>query len=188
MLSANAASITATNLSPVGGLDFTAFVGTDGLELATGVVSLGTFSSDPADVASVLSTFSQIGPSFTFNTINFSSTVNTTNPLVLGDAFVNSTVYAVVGDGTTLANSTALAVWKATSNAAGNVYTADNPVGGPDLVTVLDSKGDLVIGTRLPSFTTAAGNQAAYQLEAVPEPSALLLSAFGALAVLRRKR
>lgn len=191
LASSNAASISVVNL--VGGgpdpLFFTTFVDVDGTSrLDIGIFALGTFIVEPPTAADILGNFSQAG-TFTFGTANFSDTV-VTDPLTAGDGFVGSTVYAVVGNGTTLANSTGLAVWKATSNDAGNTFTADNPVGGPDLVTILDTKGDLIVGSLLPTYDAGfgIGQRPAFQLAAIPEPSTLLLSALGILALLRRKR
>ena len=187
----HAATITVTNSS---GPSFTSILNIGGASaLTSGVVVLGTFTVEPVSVANILGgNFTQAGNSVGFFGAGapgfFTGAINT-GTLTAGDAFVGKTVYAVFGNGTTLANSTGLAVWKATSNAAGNTFTADNPVGGPDTVTVLDTRGQLIVGVVNPAFfTTGFGTAPAFQLVAVPEPSSLLLGALGLLALLRRKR
>jgi PEP-CTERM motif len=193
-LNAIAASISIGNLS---GAEFTAILPQSGLTpVSSGIVALGTFSTEPTTAADILGSFSQLGNGVGFFGAAapgyFAGSVNgaITDPGV----FVGKTVYAVFGNGATIATSTELAVWKAVTNAEGNTFTADNPVGGPNSVLTFASRGTLLVGTIVPLYNSGQAGfaaQPAFRLASVvpiPEPSALLLSALGALALLRRKR
>lgn len=169
-------------------------INSGGVALTTGIVVVGTFTAEPTAPSDVLgATFVRAGSgSLGFlGSGYFQGTINTPT-LTAGDAFVGNSVYVVLGNGTTLLNSTEFAVWKAITNSAGNLFTADNPTGGPSSVTVFNSVGNVLVGSKVPSFNSGGtGLLPAIQLAplaAIPEPSALLLSALGALALLRRKR
>lgn len=195
-IASSAATITVTNFSD--GV-LTPFLGHASLNtLSSGIAVIGTFPTEPTSVTDVLGSFVQAGDTSDPTTSQvgvmtpgfFNGSIQT-GALIANDGLVGNQVYVVVGDGTTLANSTGLAVWKATSNGPSgtdNTFTADNPVGGPDTVTVLDSKGSLIIGTRVAAFDAGQGDAPAFQLAAIPEPSTVLLSALGVLALLRRRR
>ena len=155
----------------------------------SGIVLLGTFASEPSSVSDVLGLgFTATDGSLSFTNGYFDGTINT-QALTSGDAFVGKSVYVVIGNGTTLANSTLIGAWKAVSNTAGNTFTADNPVGGPDTITVYASSGSVLVGTQLSSYNNSQNIGPAFQLAAVPEPSAILLTALGVFGLLlRRKR
>jgi hypothetical protein len=107
--------------------------------------------------------------------------------------FIGSTLYTFIGNGADLATSTAFALY-----AHANTLDADpvlpTPENTPDLLL---TGGSLLIGTPTTFSSTDANlgtnntTVSAIQLEAIapiPEPSSALLGAFGALALLRRRR
>ncbi len=167
--------------------------------LTSGVIAIGTFATEPVSISNVLSSFNQAGGAS--QTIGFfgasapgyfQGSINT-GTLGVGDGFVGNNLYVVIGNGTTLAESNQLLVWKAITNPDGNVFTADSPTGGPANVQVLSSTGTLLFGTVQSNFDPdGAGTeytaQNAFRLAAIPEPSTSLLAAFGVIALLRRRR
>jgi len=186
---AGAASVSLTNANfPT----FSAFLSSAGVPIS-GVVTIGTYSSEPTSALNVLNGYTSLG-SLGFGTANggvldgyAQGAVNVSLPL--GSAAVGQQVYIVVGNAATLAASTEFLVWKPTSNSAGNTFTADNPVGGPDSVLILGSTGTTVVGNfGFVADIAGSGSQGHFRLAAVPEPSAMLLGAVGALGLLRRRR
>jgi len=184
LLSANAATISVTNLD---GSNFSGIVNSSGAVVTSGVVAIGTFNLEPTSAGGVLGSFIQAGNTLSLGPNSFFQGNVNTGTLVSGDSFVGKNVYVVIGNGVTLANSTEILVWKATANTAGNLFVADNPVGGPDTLTVVANKGTLSVGNSS-TFDFGGGAQLVFQLVAVPEPSVALLGALGGLALLRRRR
>lgn len=183
----NAASISISNYD---GVSTFSLVGDSNSTLLTsGVVVVGAYASEPASVAEVLNTFTAFG------SIGFFGagapgffTGGVSGPLVNADAFVGNNVYVVIGNGVDLNSSTEFAVWKAETNPAGNVFTADNPIGGPSEVVVLTGTGSLLVGSVVNFDVPNFGNQPGIGLAAIPEPSAILLGALGMVGLLRRRR
>jgi MYXO-CTERM domain-containing protein len=154
----------------------------------SGVVAIGFYTTEPTSAANFLSGFTQLG-ALQFGTAfgglldgyisgDIIAAINT------GNAAIGKTVYLVGGNAGTLAESTQAFVWKATNNSAGNTFTVDAPVGGPDSVQLLSTTGSIVnsIGS------ASEGSIKMAVVSVVPEPSAALLAAFGALGLLRRRR
>ena len=184
---ANAASISLSNYSTTNSI-FQPILDESQSVVSTGILLIGTFASDPTTAEDVLGTgFTPTDGSISFSNGYFLDTINT-QTLTDGDAFVGNPVYVVIGNGTTLANSTLIGVWKATSNSAGNTFTADDPTGGPDTISVFAEAGSVLIGNQLTAHDNSQNIAPAFQLVAVPEPSAMLLSVVGALVLMRRRR
>ena len=107
--------------------------------------------------------------------------------------FFGETLYAVFGNGSTLLDSTEIAVFKSTlifpdDSSASLDADLSLKFGG-----VTQSSGSFIVGntggTTSPSNgTTTASVPAVNMVQVVPEPSTILLTAFGALALLRRRR
>jgi hypothetical protein len=186
---ASAASHSITNLSNP---TFTAILDTSGTAITSGVVVLGSYTSEPVSANNILTNFIQAGtgsigffgsgaPGY------FTGNINSNN-LGVGEPLVGMTVYALIGNGATIATSTQVAVWKSITNPSGNIFVADNPTGGPSDVAVFASTGSLIIGNVQANFDGGLGPQNAFRLEAIPEPSTLLLASLGVLGLLRRRR
>lgn len=179
---ANAATITLTNFD---GANYGGVVGSGDAILTSGFAAVGTFSSDPADIADVGS-FVQFGNSLGIGANSFiAGDIN--GALTAGGDFVGNSVYVVLGNGTNIGDSTEFLVWKATANPAGNVFTEDAPIGGPDTVSLQIANGTILVGgTGTADF--GLGSQQAFKLAAVPEPSVILLGGLGLLGLVRRRR
>lgn len=172
----------------------------DGSLLSGGIVALGYFaggapSSSIADIATTISSFtlqasSPVGGNSEDLGGSFAGYVQAAS--VVGPAINNGSpllglpMYVFVGNGATLATSTAYALARvafiASDEPLAQTYVA-NPAGAVVL-------GD--IGS-LSSFTgSVTGGSATYSTlrlaVPVPEPSAALLGAIGALGLLRRRR
>lgn len=180
---ASAATISITNFS--GGV-FSGVLGTNNA-LTSGNVFLGYYSgAEPSSSLNVASGFNQVGNTLAFTGGFVSGDISAA--LNVGNAAIGQQVYLIIGNGASIAASSQVLVWKPTSNPAGNTFVADNPVGGPDLIQFLTTRGTVVVGTTL-TADVGAGSQSNFKLVAVvPEPSTALLGAVGALALLRRRR
>ncbi|MES2658239.1 MAG: hypothetical protein V4689_06455 [Verrucomicrobiota bacterium] len=103
--------------------------------------------------------------------------------------FVGKQAFILVGNGATLALSTAIAVFD-----AGVTFAAPNALGAGSQTLTANTIGQVVFGTvrtvtTQPSgtFNTPQGVALSTGI-AIPEPSAALLGAIGALGLLRRRR
>ena len=102
--------------------------------------------------------------------------------------FESAQAYFLVGNNATLANSSLIAVYRT----PGQVYTP--PVAGVAVVAINGTTaGNWVYGTQTavtvqPVTLSGAAFTTGIQLTSVPEPSAALLGALGALGLLRRRR
>ncbi len=179
---ASGASISVTNYD---GLSTFALVGSStSMLVTTGTITVGTYTAEPVGIVDYLTNFTAFGSPIAF----FGSgapgyfTGGVTETITPASFFDGKTVYVV------LESDGEVAVWKAVSNAAGNTFTADNPIGGPTDLTVLTTTGSLLFGSvenfEVPGF----GQQPGIKLAVVPEPSAALLVGLGALGLLRRRR
>ncbi len=191
---ATAATHSLTNLSSP---TFTAILDSSGTAITSGVVVLGSYTSEPVSASNILTNFIQAGTTSIgfFGPTGpgyFTGSINSDN-LGVGAPLVGMTVYALIGNGATIASSTQVAVWRSTSNPSGNTFVADNPTGGPDSVAIFGSTGILIIGTVQANFDPDGAGptfsaQDAFRLTAIPEPSTILLSSLGVFALLRRRR
>ena len=167
-----------------------------GTSAGPGVVATGIFSTD----ALAASTSSQLIAAFTnfgSTTVPFSAVGTNGNRgvfslgtagTVAGSTFAGKNIYIFAGNATTLASSTQFFVFKTNSlfaaaddNSPTSVEYIFNPASGTVLfgTAVADMKTTSGDSTVTPGFQMAT---------AVPEPSAVLLGAIGALGLLRRRR
>lgn len=174
-----------------------AFTGASGgTSAGPGTVAVGIFSTD---ALSGVSSASQLLSLFT----NFGGVTNTfaaagatgnrgvfslsTSLQVEGSQFVNKNMYFLAGNGTTLANSTEFLVFK--SNTLFTIADDSSPTAVG--VTFRPDQGTVLLGSILADVKTASTDASVtqgWQMAPVPEPSALLLGALGALGLLRRRR
>jgi len=166
----------------------------------SGIVAFGVFSSltdsqitglGMNNFFTLSSAFVQFGASGAFNTAGPTGSKGVfsrnTSGTVAGSAFSNKNIYAFVGNGTTFANSTELLVLKSAS-----LFTdAQDAIPTAQVVTLSSGTTTLLFGRNLADVrttTTDASVTAGWGTAGAPEPSTALLSAIGALGLLRRRR
>jgi hypothetical protein len=101
-----------------------------------------------------------------------------------GDALIGSALYSFIGNSATLGASNELALLD-----LGKSLAADSPTNVT--YSVLPTGISPLIGTQGSYVGDAGAGQGSYltlKLAAIPEPSTMLLGAFGALGLLRRRR
>jgi hypothetical protein len=188
-----------------GGPSDRVILGTDGSLLALGYAGIGTFetltdlqveaAATPLLIATIVGDFEAIesddfvtGNNDNYGVAapgNFVISLDPVNPAPL----IGKTLYNFIGNGSTLANSTAFVLFK-----LNHTISADPaPPGLPTAYSLGMNNGTLLFGLS-ETFTNYSNddlsisptNIAAFKL--VPEPSAALLGALGALGLLRRRR
>jgi hypothetical protein len=166
-----------------------------GTSAGPGVVGFGIFSTDNLSALSstqLVAAFTGFGSTVAFNvagtTGNRSVYSSAQSQAVLNSPFAGKAVYLFAGNGTTYGNSTEFLITKAASltfNASDdNVPTPNSYVITPDNSSVLFGKVVNDVKTSSSDISVTAG----WQMEPVPEPSAALLGALGAMVLLRRRR
>lgn len=151
--------------------------------------TLPNFATDSA--ATIISDFSAIVPNTISNT-SFTGvfTGNVTSSLgAYPTNFSGAAAYMLVGNNSTIANSTAIAVY----SLPGQVFTPT--VGGVANVSINGTvAGNWLYGIQVPVSTQTTVPSSAYTTGieltsiSVPEPSTALLGALGVLGLLRRRR
>ena len=195
---ANAYTVAFTN---IGAADPTAvpILDNTGAPIASGAgfVSAGTFSAAPASVADV-QTFTAFGAGNTAFANDFSApgffNAARTAPIPEGTATapVGEDLYVVIGNGSSLADSSQFAVFN-----PGLVFGTENSVGAGGLDAFLNSdtltEDSLVFGTIVTDIDTGLGVTFTEGIQlsdgtVVPEPSTSLLAALAGLALTARRR
>ncbi len=141
------------------------------------------------NTAPVQGTFAAPGPGATSNrgTFNFNAAARDLQPGGTGEDFATKNMYVFVGSGTTFAGSSEFLVLKTN-------FTFDAGESGPTafVKTMTSANSSVLFGTTTTNvFTTGADasqNAGFRTAPVVPEPSAALLGALGALGLLRRRR
>jgi hypothetical protein len=201
MVGSQASTITFGN---VAGATTHAFTDASGGNLPNGggFAALGTFgigddaisgANASGDFGAVKAGFTQFGNSLTIGFANrdgfLQGLVN--GAIAGGDSFAGNSVYAVVGNGSSLDNSSDLLVFKSASTFLADPAPTDNVIVNP-------ANGSLLLGGV--GSTNVAGNDfSSYQLAGagagggvdpvIPEPSSTLLGLIGlGFVALRRKR
>lgn len=211
--SANGATVNAANLS--GGVAGSRILVDSGnTTLTSGYGAIGYFSNfsttldfEGASGADLENDFNILGSSISsFEDSSFGPTisgifsVSGSGPSTTGGAgnnFIGQQAYLVIGNGASLATSTEAFIFATGVNFAadpstpvsidlsGDPFTTDgSPSTGSIMLGGGNGVGNVFLGTNDLGEVTNALQTAVL----VPEPSTLLLSAFGALALLRRKR
>ena len=167
-----------------------------------GVISWGYFNISDAQITGAASastlvnafqnwntagtgTFAAPGPGGNRGTFNFNAAAADLQTGGAGAAFQNKNMYVFVGSGATFATSGEFLVLKTT-------FTFDAAESGPTafLKTITTSNATPLFGSAVANVftTTTDASQTPGWQTAVPEPSAALLGAIGALGLLRRRR
>lgn len=170
-----------------------------------GVVAFGYFSITDAQITGAASAatlasafnnwntagtniFASPGPAGNRGTFTFNAAARDLTTAT-GDTFAGKNMYAFVGNGTTFATSSEMLVLKTT-------FTFDAAEFGPTAIakTITVGNSSILYGNSVANvFTTTADTSTTpgFQTKtfgAVPEPSAALLGAIGALGLFRRRR
>jgi len=182
IISSHAATITMDTASFVSDSEST------NIPKGSGVVSIGTYNAFPVLGASP--TNSEVTDSY------FELSLETFDSPLVSDGFFrfdldvpisnffnNKDIFVVLGNGTTVQDSTDLLVWQPTSNADGNVFIEDNPIGGPGSIVLNNDNGNVLLG----SFDSGANTFRMASLATVPEPSSIALSGLALLALAGRR-
>ena len=169
--------------------------------LSGGIVAMGYFpadyviSSDLGDIGLTISNFTSVASALAGSpsaSLEGSFAGYVEGPTVDGaaltgaNALIGRALYVFVGNGPTLETSTEFALKQIAVLAADepleNDYLA-NPIGGatPIIGSFDTFTGDVLSNGGTVTYTTL-------KLEAIPEPSTVLLGAIGALGLLRRRR
>ena len=195
----NGASATASGIRTIEGLTFRGETtagaelgGTNGgLSAGPGTIAFGIFTTTIDQSTTDFSTFVPFGNILTFaaggafgNRSVFSLPQNVT---VAGSQFAGQNIILFAGNGTTFANSDQGLV--VDTGIAFNSVSDGSPT--PTTFTVRPSNSTVLFGSVVPNvFTTNTDTSVTegWQMAPIPEPSAALLGALGALGLLRRRR
>jgi hypothetical protein len=197
--SSNAATYVVSNV--VGGPGDALFANTDNSLLNGGIVTMGYFAAG----YSVSSTLSEENfQSLLANYTTVASAITGSNSETLGGSFagyvegpqvdggvitggnplIGRTLYAFIGDASTLAASTSIAIF------AINSIADDVPF---NYTYQADPTGKEIVIGQAGTYTGPAGGDSGNfttirLVQVIPEPSTMLLGAIGALGLLRRRR
>lgn len=165
-----------------------------------GTVGFGIFTISDSDISGatsggvLTSAFVGFGTSSTgtFTAPGLSANAGTfsrnSTGVVTGSPFANSLVYLLVGNGTTYANSTQFGVFKTTFS----YLAADDAVPTPIVYTVTSANTSVLFGSTTADVRTTGADSSPTPgfrtATPIPEPSAAILGAVGALGLLRRRR
>jgi hypothetical protein len=175
--------------------------------LSFGFASSGVFSLNDTDVTTFASAQDintlipafngfigsdnfQTGVDFLFGTGNISGAYAFQSPSFDPTSFIGQTLYTFIGNGTDLMSSTEFALYRHSTTLSADLA----PPAPESTYDLLLDGGDLLIGTATTVQSTDANlgtndiTVNAVQLAVIPEPSTLLITSLGALALLRRKR
>lgn len=192
---ARAVVVSISSFEGTGDYGITNSAGTTLVPTGTGFIAVGYFASiadgniGTSTISSLNSDFQMFGSANTFNFDGVYSLSNDGGRVgPSGNAgFVNKFIYTVVGNGASLLASTNFLIYKHATQ-----FTTDegNPL-PTDVNAHLGDAGDanFLVGTIDGTIDVGGGNFfTRVKLEAVPEPSSLILASLGVLALLRRKR
>lgn len=176
-------------------------VDTDNTPLDGGIVTIGWFTSGSpnTNISNISSTISDFNIAASIAPGSYSIDLDDSVPgyyqsdivsgtdVLSGDARIGTGVYLFAGNGTTLANSTAIALLQV------GTYIADNPPAinqyTADAAIAISTPSAIVFGDTTSGInSTIATGHNAFRLQAIPEPSTTLLIVFGSMAMLRRRR
>ncbi len=199
--SANAAVVAVDNVSNGRGDSAALYENVDGTLVDGGIVAMGYFGSnnpsgDIADIPATLADFTVLAtgvigspsvslegsyPGFVEAAAQDVGDLGTLNNPLIGKK-----LYAFVGNLSTLASSTAYALYLVDTFSESQFTYLAQPFGITPLIGSIDS---ITINTPLAAGTDGASETyTTLKLVPVPEPSAALLGAIGALGLLRRRR
>ena len=199
------AQINAFNFGP-GGTNINLIQDSVGAPIAAGAgfVSIGVFNSlGTADInadnlSAVVADFQLFGTPGEFASAGAFNTAGLYNfapsgPTEAGDAFVGNTIYTVVSDSAAVADATEVLVFEHTEP-----FAADAPLFTATASLETTAPGTLLVGTAGAATDATLGDVGTLQLIAldgggvvdppIPEPSSVLLIAFGGLGLFIRRR
>jgi MYXO-CTERM domain-containing protein len=195
----NGASATASGIQTVEGLTFRGGTlpgdllgGTNGgISAGPGTVAFGIFTTTINQDSTDFSSFVAFGNILEFSAAGafgnrsvFSLPQNVT---VAGSDFAGKNIILFAGNGTSFGNSSQVLV--VDTGIAFNSVSDSNP--SPTSFTVRPSTSTVLFGSTVANVLTTntdASVTGGWSMKAVPEPSAALLGALGALGLLRRRR
>lgn len=164
-----------------------------------GVVAFGIFSSltdtqisEVASLSTLVSNFVQFGASGAFNAAGPTGQkglfTRNTSATVTGSQFSGKNIYVFAGNGSSFATSTELLVLRSTTLFA----DSQDAIPTAQTVTLTPAAATLLFGVNIADIRTTTTDASVTPgwgtAVAIPEPTAALLGAFGALGLLRRRR
>lgn len=204
LLNVDGTIINASNLSSFDTTTEAPILDNTGNLLQSGVVGVGLFApGTDFSSANVLSNFNQFAGDVVVSgdaqgaSGGFFQDAMFQQPTGDSADFINQTAFVVVGDGNTLANSTALAIFETT-----NQFQPDSPAGlegtGPALASLAGNvvRGEVLTGDRVIGFTFGGPNTSDFTfpsavqltpLVLIPEPSTSILGLIAGIGFLSRR-
>jgi hypothetical protein len=164
-----------------------------------GIVAYGVFSTltsstllQAATKGQIIGDFTQFGASGSFNSAGPSGQKGlfsrASSATVTGSVFDAKNIYILVGNGLSFAESTEFLVLKNSTLFS----AAQDAIPTPANVTITTANTELLFGRQIADLRTTTSDASVTPgwgtAIAVPEPSAALLGALGALGLLRRRR
>jgi len=113
----------------------------------------------------------------------------TVSGATLDSTFTGQNIYLVISNGSTLSAGTEFLVYKLNATFGAS---ANEPINQTITIDTANNDGTLLLGTRTGPARGVSGSdpstEPSFQLQAIPEPSAALLGAFGMVGLIRRRR
>jgi len=196
--SASAAIVAVSNVTTGDNTQDRLFENVNGTLVSGGIVAMGYFGSNnpSGDIANIVATITDFTTLSSGQLGSFSESLKGSYPgyveatntdlgdILPGNPLIGKKLYTFVGNLSTLASSTAFALYLVDTFVQEEAGFDVTYLAQPYDITPLIGSVDSII-----AVSPESGNPETYStIKLVPEPSSMLLGAIGALALLRRRR